>query len=79
MFYSPSLFRAVPDSYACYARLSRQVIVKNLNIARAVDELDGLFAAADVVAPERYVARLPPRTEEPNFHVPEAFGVLQFE
>jgi hypothetical protein len=28
---------------------------------------------------DRYLAWLPTRTPEPNFHVPEAFGVLRFE
>lgn len=28
---------------------------------------------------ERYLAWLPTRTTEPNFHVPEAFGTLRFE
>lgn len=38
-----------------------------------------LFRCVGPEAPERYLAWLPTRTPEPNFHVPEAFGILQFE
>ena len=38
-----------------------------------------LFRCVGPEAPERYLAWLPTRTKEPNFHVPEAFGTLQFE
>jgi len=38
-----------------------------------------VFRCAGREAPERYLAWLPTRTPEPNFHVPEVFGVLRFE
>ena len=38
-----------------------------------------LFRCVGPEAPERYLAWLPTKTKEPNFHVPEAFGTLQFE
>ena len=38
-----------------------------------------LFRCVGPEAPERYLAWLPTRTPEPNFHVPEVFGVLRFE
>ena len=38
-----------------------------------------VFRCVGPEAPERYLAWLPTRTEEPNFHVPEAFGRLLFE
>jgi hypothetical protein len=38
-----------------------------------------LFRCVGPEAPERYLAWLPTRTPEPNFHVPEAFGSLHFE
>ena len=37
-----------------------------------------LFRCVGQEAPERYLAWLPTRTAEPNFHVPEAFGTLRF-
>jgi hypothetical protein len=37
-----------------------------------------VFRCVGPEAPERYLAWLPTRTPEPNFHVPEVFGVLQF-
>jgi hypothetical protein len=38
-----------------------------------------LFRCVGPEAPERYLAWLPTRTPEPNFHVPEVFGNLRFE
>jgi len=38
-----------------------------------------VFRCVGPEAPERYLAWLPTRTPEPNFHVPEAFGILHFE
>ena len=38
-----------------------------------------LFRCVGPEAPERYLAWLPTRTPEPNFHVPEVFGILRFE
>lgn len=38
-----------------------------------------LFRCVGPEAPERYLAWLPTRTPEPNFHVPEVFGALRFE
>ncbi len=38
-----------------------------------------LFRCVGPEAPERYLAWLPTRTPEPNFHVPEAFGTLHFK
>jgi hypothetical protein len=38
-----------------------------------------VFRCVGPEAPERYLAWRPTRTEEPNFHVPEAFGILAFE
>ena len=38
-----------------------------------------LFRCVGPEAPERYLAWLPTRTEEPNFHVPAVFGTLRFE
>jgi cellulose/xylan binding protein with CBM9 domain len=38
-----------------------------------------VFRCVGPEAPERYLAYLPTRTPEPNFHVPEVFGVLRFE
>ena len=38
-----------------------------------------VFRCIGPEAPERYLAWLPTRTPEPNFHVPEVFGVLLFE
>jgi hypothetical protein len=38
-----------------------------------------LFRCVGPESPERYLAWRPTRTEEPNFHVPEAFGSLRFE
>ena len=38
-----------------------------------------LFRCVGPEAPERYLAWLPTRTPEPNFHVPQVFGVLSFE
>jgi len=38
-----------------------------------------VFRCVGPEAPERYLAWLPTRTPEPNFHVPEAFGTLRFE
>jgi hypothetical protein len=37
-----------------------------------------LFRCVGPEAPERYLAWLPTRTPEPNFHIPEAFGTLIF-
>jgi len=37
-----------------------------------------LFRCVGPEAPERYLAWLPTRTPEPNFHVPEVFGRLRF-
>jgi hypothetical protein len=37
-----------------------------------------LFRCIGPEAPERYLAWLPTRTPEPNFHVPEVFGTLLF-
>jgi len=38
-----------------------------------------VFRCVGPEAPERYLAWLPTRTPEPNFHVPKVFGVLRFE
>jgi hypothetical protein len=38
-----------------------------------------VFRCVGPEAPERYLAWLPPRTPEPNFHVPDVFGTLRFE
>ena len=38
-----------------------------------------VFRCVGPEAPERYLAWLPTRTPEPNFHVPDAFGVLHFQ
>ena len=38
-----------------------------------------LFRCVGPEGPERYLAWQPTRTPEPNFHIPEAFGTLQFE
>jgi len=38
-----------------------------------------LFRCVGPEAPERYLAWRPTRTPEPNYHVPEAFGTLQFD
>ncbi|HEY0764497.1 MAG TPA: carbohydrate-binding family 9-like protein [Pyrinomonadaceae bacterium] len=38
-----------------------------------------LFRCVGPEAPERYLTWRPTRTPEPNFHVPEVFGILQFE
>src|ERR1043165_373529 len=38
-----------------------------------------LFRCVGPEAPERYLAWQPTRTPEPNFHIPESFGTLQFE
>lgn len=38
-----------------------------------------LFRCVGPEAPERYLAWLPTRTPEPNFHVPEVFGTLRYE
>lgn len=37
-----------------------------------------LFRCVGPEAPERYLAWLPTRTPEPNFHVPDVFGKLRF-
>jgi cellulose/xylan binding protein with CBM9 domain len=37
-----------------------------------------VFRCVGPEAPERYLAWRPTRTEEPNFHVPEVFGILRF-
>ena len=41
--------------------------------------LVNLFRCVGPEAPERYLAWRPTRTPEPNYHVPEEFGVLRFE
>jgi hypothetical protein len=38
-----------------------------------------LFRCIGPEAPERYLAWIPTKTPEPNFHVPEVFGSLRFE
>jgi hypothetical protein len=38
-----------------------------------------VFRCVGPEAPERYLAWRPTRTEEPNFHVPDVFGILHFE
>src|SRR6185503_4027068 len=38
-----------------------------------------VFRCVGPEAPERYLAWLPTGTPEPNFHVPEVFGMLRFE
>lgn len=38
-----------------------------------------VFRCVGPESPDRYLAWRPTRTPEPNFHVPEAFGLLQFE
>ena len=38
-----------------------------------------LFRCVGPESPDRYLAWRPTRTPEPNFHVPEAFGSLQFD
>jgi hypothetical protein len=40
--------------------------------------LINLFRCVGPEAPERYLAWRPTKTPEPNFHVPEAFGPLDF-
>jgi hypothetical protein len=40
--------------------------------------LANLFRCVGPESPERYLAWLPTRTPEPNFHVPEVFGTLHF-
>jgi hypothetical protein len=40
--------------------------------------LVNLFRCIGPEAPERYLAWRPTKTPEPNFHVPEAFGPLDF-
>jgi len=37
-----------------------------------------VFRCVGPEAPERYLAWQPTRTAEPNFHVPEVFGILRF-
>jgi len=37
-----------------------------------------VFRCVGPEAPERYLAWQPTRTREPNFHVPEVFGILRF-
>ena len=37
-----------------------------------------LFRCVGPEAPERYLAWIPTKTPEPNFHVPEVFGELRF-
>ena len=41
--------------------------------------LVNLFRCVGPEAPERYLAWRPTRTPEPNYHVPDAFGLLRFE
>jgi Carbohydrate family 9 binding domain-like len=38
-----------------------------------------VFRCVGPEAPERYLAWRPTRTEEPNFHVPDVFGILRFK
>jgi hypothetical protein len=38
-----------------------------------------LFRCVGPESPDRYLAWLPTRTPEPNFHLPEAFGTLHFK
>jgi hypothetical protein len=38
-----------------------------------------VFRCVGPEAPDRYLAWRPTRTPEPNYHVPEAFGVIRFE
>jgi hypothetical protein len=38
-----------------------------------------VFRCVGPEAPERYLAWRPTRTPEPNYHVPDAFGLLHFE
>jgi hypothetical protein len=38
-----------------------------------------VFRCVGPEAPDRYLAWRPTRTPEPNYHVPEAFGMLRFE
>jgi hypothetical protein len=38
-----------------------------------------VFRCVGPEAPDRYLAWRPTRTPEPNYHVPEAFGMLGFE
>ena len=38
-----------------------------------------VFRCVGPEAPERYLAWLPTRTPEPNFHVPDVFGELRFD
>jgi hypothetical protein len=38
-----------------------------------------VFRCVGPEAPERYLAWRPTKTPEPNFHVPEVFGILKFE
>ena len=38
-----------------------------------------VFRCVGPEAPERYLAWRPTRTPEPNYHVPEVFGLLKFE
>jgi hypothetical protein len=38
-----------------------------------------VFRCVGPEAPDRYLAWRPTRTPEPNYHVPEAFGVLRFD
>lgn len=38
-----------------------------------------VFRCVGPESPQRYLAWQPTRTAEPNFHVPEVFGVLRFE
>lgn len=38
-----------------------------------------LFRCVGAESPNRYLAWRPTKTPEPNFHVPEAFGLLHFE
>jgi len=38
-----------------------------------------VFRCVGPEAPERYLAWRPTKTPEPNFHVPEVFGILRFD
>lgn len=38
-----------------------------------------VFRCVGPEAPDRYLAWRPTRTPEPNYHIPEAFGMLRFE
>lgn len=75
------------SGFATAAKLEQEQLIVGMRIpwSEAIPQPEpreewrvNLFRCVGPESPERYLAWQPTRTEEPNFHVPQAFGTLRF-